>query len=87
MNLTMVMMPTLTFILGVSAAVHMANYYRKAVKEGAGVKAADQALKAGALPVTLSSLTTAIGLASLAASQVTPIRMFGIYSAIGIVAS
>ena len=87
MNLTMVMMPTLTFILGVSAAVHMANYYRKAVQEGAGYLAADQALKAGALPVTLSSLTTAIGLASLAASQVTPIRMFGIYSAIGIVAS
>lgn len=87
MNLTMVMMPTLTFILGVSASVHMANYYRKAVQEGAGVNSADQALRAAALPVTLSSLTTAIGLASLGASQVTPIRMFGIYSAIGIVAS
>ena len=73
MNLTMVMMPTLTFILGVSAAVHMANYYRKAVQEGAGVNAADQALRSAALPVTLSSLTTAIGLASLGTSQVTPI--------------
>ncbi len=87
MNLTMIMMPTLTFILGVSASVHMANYYRKAVSEGAKSLAADQALKAGALPVALSSITTAIGLASLSASQVTPIRMFGIYSAIGIVAS
>ncbi|MEM9413505.1 MAG: MMPL family transporter, partial [Planctomycetota bacterium] len=87
MNLTMIMMPTLTFILGVSASVHMANYYRKAVSEGAGWEAADIALKAGAVPITLSSITTAIGLASLAASQVTPIRMFGIYSAIGIIAS
>ena len=87
MNLTMIMMPTLTFILGVSASIHMANYYRKAVSEGHGWKSADMALKAGALPVALSSITTAIGLASLGASQVTPIRMFGIYSAIGIVAS
>lgn len=87
MNLTMVMMPTLTFILGVSAAVHMANYYRKAVKSGEGWGSADAALKAGALPITLSSVTTAIGLASLATSQVTPIKMFGIYSAIGILAS
>ena len=87
MNLTMIMMPTLTFILGVSASVHMANYYRKSVSEGAGSLAADQALKAGALPVALSSITTAIGLASLSASQVTPIRMFGVYSAIGIMAS
>ena len=87
MNLTMIMLPTLTFILGVSASIHMANYYRKAASEGAGWRAADQALKAGALPVALSSITTAIGLASLGASQVTPIRMFGIYSAIGIVAS
>ena len=87
MNLTMVMMPTLIFILGVSASVHMANYYRKAVKDGEGRNAADRALRDGAVPVTLSAVTTAIGLASLAASQVTPIRMFGIYSAIGIVAS
>lgn len=87
MNLTMIMMPTLVFILGVSGGVHMANYYRKAVSEGHGWMSADYALRAGALPIALSSITTAIGLASLAASQVTPIRMFGIYSAIGIVAS
>ena len=87
MNLTMIMMPTLVFILGVSGGVHMANYYRKAVSEGAGWMSADHALRAGAIPVALSSITTAIGLASLGASQVTPIRMFGIYSAIGIIAS
>ena len=50
MNLTMIMLPTLTFILGVSASIHMANYYRKAVSEGADWQAADKALKAGALP-------------------------------------
>lgn len=87
MNLTMMMLPTLTFILGVSACIHMANYYRKAVAEGYGWLAADQALKVAAVPVTMSSVTTAIGLASLAISKVMPIRQFGIYSAIGILCS
>ena len=87
MNLTMVMLPTLTFILGVSAAIHMANYYRRAVRNGAGRMSADLALKAGAVPIFLSSLTTAIGMGSLATSQIQPIRMFGIYSAIGILVS
>lgn len=87
MNLTMIMLPTLTFILGVSACIHMANYYRKAVADGYGWLSADEALKVATGPVAMSSLTTAIGLASLGMSQVMPIRMFGIYSAIGIMCS
>ena len=31
MNLTMIMLPTLTFIMGVSSSIHMVNYYRKAL--------------------------------------------------------
>lgn len=84
MNLTMVMLPTLTFILGVSACIHMANYYRKAVATGFGNKSADAAINDGGWPVMLSSLTTAVGLMSLGASQVVPIKLFGLYSALGI---
>ena len=87
MNLTMIMLPTLTFIMGVSSSIHMVNYYRKAVGEGFGWRSADRALKDGAIPVTLSAVTTAIGMASLGMSQVEPIKWFGIYSAIGILAS
>ena len=86
MNLTMVMLPTLTFILGVSGSVHMANYYRSAVEHG-DPKPADRAIKHGVAPVLMSSVTTAIGLASLGVSQVTPIREFGVYSALGVVFS
>lgn len=87
MNLTMIMLPTLTFIMGVSSSIHMINYYRKASFEGWGWLSADRALKDGALPVILSAVTTAIGMASLGTSQVEPIKWFGIYSAIGILAS
>ena len=87
MNLTMVMLPTLTFILGVSGSVHMVNYYRKASTMGYGLMSADQAIIDGGYPVALSSTTTAIGLASLGASSVLPIRWFGLYSGAGILAS
>jgi predicted RND superfamily exporter protein len=87
MNLTMVMLPTLTFILGVSGCIHVVNYYRKASALGCGVNSADQAVIDGGYPVALSAATTAIGLLSLAASHVTPIRLFGFYSACGIFAS
>lgn len=87
MNLTMVMLPTLTFILGVSGCIHMVNYYRKASTLGYGINSADQSIVDGGYPVALSSATTAIGLLSLATSQVIPIRLFGFYSALGIFTS
>ena len=87
MNLTMVMLPTLTFILGVSGCIHMVNYYRKASTLGFGINSADQSILDGGYPVAISAATTAVGLLSLAASHVTPIRLFGFYSACGILAS
>ena len=87
MNLTMVMLPTLIFVLGVSGAIHMVNYYRKAAAQGAGVASAEIAIRDGRFPVILSSITTSIGLCSLAASQIKPIGQFGLYSAIGVLLS
>ena len=87
MNLTMVMLPTLTFILGVSGCVHVVNYYRKASTTGHELFSADQALIDGAQPIALSATTTAIGLMSLACSSVVPIKLFGIYSGLGVLAS
>ena len=87
MNLTMVMLPTLSFILGVSGCVHVVNYYRKASTAGHELLSADQALVDGAQPIALSATTTAIGLMSLAGSSVIPIKFFGIYAGLGILAS
>jgi predicted RND superfamily exporter protein len=87
MNLTMVMLPTLTFILGVSGCIHIVNYYRKASTAGYGIRSADQAMIDGRVPIILSAATTAVGMLSLGVSQVTPIRLFGFYSACGVMAS
>lgn len=87
MNLTLIMLPTLTFILGVSGCVHIVNYYRKASTLGYGIRSADQAMADGMYPVLLSAITTAVGLLSLGTSSVKPIQAFGFYSACGIMAS
>lgn len=81
MNLTMIMLPTLAFILAVSGCVHMTNYYLKARYVHKTAEPIKEAVQYGAVPVLLSSLTTALGLASLATSQIVPIKLFGLYSA------
>lgn len=87
MNLTMIMLPTLIFILTVSACVHLANYFHDAAKKHSLKTAAIEAIRGGGYPVALSAITTAVGMISLASSKIWPIKLFGIYSAAGLVAS
>lgn len=87
MNLLMTMLPPLIYILTISASVHLVNYYRDAVRDGAGRRAAKEAIAHGWLPCVLASATTAIGLISLAGSRIVPIQEFGVYASIGMVVS
>jgi predicted RND superfamily exporter protein len=61
------------------------NYYRAAVEESGLSGAPGRAIARGAKPAVLCSITTALGLLSLCTSDLTPIRKFGIYSAVGVV--
>lgn len=81
-------MPSLVYVATTSGAIHLANYYRDqlaetGVQEGAAGRAVHHAL----LPLALATGTTAIGLATLAVSELVPIRMFGIFSAAGVLVS
>jgi predicted RND superfamily exporter protein len=81
-------MPSLVYVATTSGAIHLANYYRDqlaetGVQEGAAGRAVHHAL----LPLSLATGTTAVGLATLAVSELVPIRMFGIFSAVGVVVS
>ena len=87
MCLLLVTMPTLIYVLAVSAAIHLTHYYLDAVKKGGASTAPLRAIAAGWLPCTLTAATTAVGLGSLALSEVVPVKMFGIYSALGVMAS
>lgn len=78
-------MPSLVYVLGLSGAIHVINYYRDEVRARGERGAAGRALRHAFLPCTLASLTTAIGLISLHTSNLAPISNFGLYSAIGVI--
>ena len=80
-------MPSLVYVLSISGAIHIVNYYHDAVREHGLRGAPERALKHGMVPCALAAFTTALGLGSLLASPLVPIAKFGIYSAWGVMAS
>ncbi len=84
MDAIMMSMPSLVYVLAISGAVHLVNYYREAVLDGGLNGAAERAVLHAWKPALLCSTTTAIGLISLYASELIPIQKFGVYSAIGV---
>ncbi len=78
-------MPSLVYVLGLSGAIHVINYYRDEARKAGERGAARRALRHAFLPCTLASVTTAIGLASLFTSNLAPISNFGMYAAIGVI--
>lgn len=78
-------MPALVYVLSISGAVHFINYYRDAVIEHGLDGAIERAVVHAFKPAILCSTTTAIGLGSLYASDLVPIRKFGIYAAAGVI--
>ncbi|MEZ6059099.1 MAG: MMPL family transporter [Planctomycetaceae bacterium] len=86
LNMVLVVMPTLLAVLTTSAAIHLANYWKHSAVADPS-RSVFRAAKTAWLPCALASATTAIGLASLLASNLVPVRDFGIYSAAGCVIS
>lgn len=80
-------MPSLVYVLGLSGAIHVINYYRDEVRTRGRDGAAGRALHHAVLPCTLAAVTTAIGLGSLYTSNLKPISNFGLYSAIGVLST
>lgn len=76
-------MPSLVYVLGLSGAVHIVNYYREACHDNGHRTAAETAVKYGWFPCTLAAFTTSLGLISLYVSNLIPIKKFGLFSAIG----
>lgn len=87
MDAVLLMMPGLIYVLAVSGAIHMTGYYSEALREGTVEDAPGNAVRIGWLPCALASSTTAIGLGSLAVSQIVPIVKFAVFSAAGVLFS
>lgn len=82
MNMVLVVMPTLLTVLTLSGSIHVANYWKHAAHVDMKT-AVSQAVDMARAPCMMASLTTAIGLASLMTSPLSPVRDFGLYASIG----
>ncbi|MBA2117972.1 efflux RND transporter permease subunit [Bremerella alba] len=81
-------MPAVVYVLGLSGAIHIVNYYRDVVNETGTLRNAPElTISHGWYPCTIAAVTTAVGLGSLATSSITPIHKFGIFSAMGVLAT
>ena len=87
MNLVLIMLPTLVYVLSISSAVHLVNYYKEAVLRVGASGAVVAAVQDGWKPCLFAALTTAFGMASLGISQIAPVRDFGVYGAVAIALS
>lgn len=87
MNAILLTMPTLVYVAAISGAIHLTNYYREAIEHDGVRYAAGSAIRHAALPLGLATGTTAAGLASLCWTDLVPIFQFGLYCALGVVAS
>jgi predicted RND superfamily exporter protein len=84
MDAILMSMPALIYVLAVSGAVHIINYYRQAASDEESLEhAPEHAIAHAWRPAILTSVTTAIGLASLLTSDIIPIAKFGGFSALG----
>lgn len=83
----MLMIPSLIYVLSISAGVHLVNYYREAIKDHGLHRASRVAIRHALLPGGMAAVTTALGLGSLGVSFLTPVKNFGIYSAVAVLLS
>ena len=85
LNAILITMVPLVYVTSISGAIHLSNYYLDATRHSSLAEAPGKAVAHAAVPLVLAAVTTAIGLLSLTYSELTPIRLFGVFSAIGVV--
>ncbi|HEY9080407.1 efflux RND transporter permease subunit [Magnetovibrio sp.] len=88
LTLPMQIMPSFLLAVGVGASVHLLSVFFRHVQRGHDRReGVVHALGHSGLPIVMTSLTTAAGLASFAGAEVAPIADLGILAALGILLS
>lgn len=82
LNMVLIVMPSLLLVTTLSGAIHVANYWKHAAAQNIKT-AVVKSYRMAFAPVAWASVTAAIGQLSLCTSSLTPVRDFGIYTAVG----
>lgn len=86
--LTTAVVPVLLTAIGVADELHVFTRYRQALWDNPSATSRDavtQAMGDMWRPITKTAITSAVGFASFLFSQIMPVRMFGLFMAVGIV--
>lgn len=84
LNFVTAILPPVVYVVGFAYAIHVVSDFDRIYRVGMTRReAAIAALGEVFVPVTLTALTTAIGFASLAVTDIASIRDFGLYAALG----
>lgn len=87
-NIVLSSMPVILFATGSAYGVHtLAKYYQHAEEFGPGPKALEATIVGDAGNVIAAGLTTVAGMWSLCFMDIEPMRVFGLYTGLGIIAS
>ena len=84
------MMPVVLMAIGVADGIHILSRYYEELLEHPGTSSSDAVIVTMAemwKPVILTSLTTAAGFLSFLTAAVVPVRYFGVFTAVGILAA
>lgn len=87
MDSVLTLVANLTYVLSISSGVHVVNYYRESLVERSPYESVGWALRSAFVPCLLSAGTTAVGMMSLAISNIRPVANFGVYAAASILAA
>ena len=86
LNFVTVILPPVIYVVGFAYAIHVVSEFdRHFATLGEKRRAAQSALREIFLPLTLTAGTTAIAFAALALSEIDSIRVFGLYTALGVI--
>ncbi len=85
LDLMMVLLPTIIFVVGMSDVVHILTRYIEELRLGnSRFTALSTTFREVGIATFLTSVTTGIGFLTLMVSNISPIRDFGLYTAIGV---
>ncbi|MHB8863870.1 MAG: RND transporter family protein [Pirellulaceae bacterium] len=86
-DLTLVGVPALILVLGLAGTIYFVRAYRATASQRGAEGAPLRAMARAILPCSLASVTIGIGLLSLAANPLEPVRQFGLVAAVGVLAT
>jgi len=85
MNLVLTVLPTIIFVVAMSDVIHLVSKFMEELRLG---RSKNQAIKTAykevGIATLLTSVTTAIGFLTLLTVTMKPVKIFGIYTALGV---